>query len=295
MEKRWFAFLGLVISVAHVSAEELPHCAVDLGTPPEFLVGDAVVYQLRGCPPRSQIQEKSDPRESGILVTQDHLLVFVKSGELPIPALSVVDEKGNPVALTDPFTVKVRSNLKEGEQAKPEGPIGYLNLAVPGWVLNVIGILILTLIGVLVFLLIRWSKRRAQRLLKNMFPKKSYDVLALERLQALMKAGHLERQEFKPFAFGISETMKFYLGERFKIDALESTTSELFERLDPIVGSPGLDSHTLGRLKKMYDFLDLVKFTDHAPDLGITRAVWDDSIEIIEISRVKTPEGGTPS
>ena len=109
----------------------------------------------------------------------------------------------------------------------------------------------------------------------------------------------MKRGEFKAHYFGISEILKTYLGERYRVDAVESTTREMIAALEErrSIGDPQLD-----RLESIFSKLDLVKFTDHIPlpDEGLK--LLQSARELVMMTRrppnattsATTPKGSTP-
>ena len=65
--------------------------------------------------------------------------------------------------------------------------------------------------------------------------------------------------------------MRRYLEEEASIDALESTSDELLEKLElrKDAGTLDLSIETLNNLKKVLQNADLVKFARSAPALGL--------------------------
>jgi hypothetical protein len=170
-------------------------------------------------------------------------------------------------------------------------------LGLPGWIQMLIALIFLAIMGAIAYVVILWLKNKAKRLVKAVLPKKPYDVQSIERLQKLLDSGHLKKSEWKIFAFGISDTMKFYLGHRYGFDAQESTTSELFSRLDELRGTAvqGPTLSTIQTLKSAFDELDLVKFTDHKPSIEAMQIVWKNCKQVIETTRIQKVEPILPA
>jgi hypothetical protein len=262
-------------------------------------VGDTVSYELLGGDRDAESRWAIDPVQGslklGILFRPGKLITPLRAGEWQLPALIVNDENGKPVAKTEPLQLSVQSNLpppKEGapaEPPKPEPAVGPVSLGYPAWVQTAIALSILTLAIVVGWLVLRAIRRRAARALKSLLPKKPYDVASLDRLDDLLRQGLVEKKAFKPFYFGISETLKFYLGHRFDFDARESTTSELFALLRDRAGAPGLGEGLITRLERLFESLDPVKFADVVPTEGEARAAHREAVEIVRSTRKVEP------
>lgn len=271
-----------------------PHCSIEYeGQKTEVRVGDALSYSLGGCPLGSEIAPSQALLDLGVAARPGHVLVPVKEGKLELPELDVIDPKTKAVvAKTDPATIQVKSVIEgQGEEAmKPKDPVGYLGLGLPGWIQMLVAMVILVLMLAIGFVVVRWLKNKAKKLVSAVLPKKPYDVQALERLQKLLDAGHLKRAEWKKFAFGVSETLKFYLGHRYDFEALESTTSELFQRLDDLRGTVGPNTSTTQKLRDVFEQLDLVKFTDYQPTMDAMLFVWKEAKQVVETTRIQKIE-----
>jgi len=110
-------------------------------------------------------------------------------------------------------------------------------------------------------------------------------VEVLERLDGLFKKGFIEKRNFKPFYFAISETLKFYLAERFQFDAQESTTSELMTLLRERSNMPGLNEPIIGKIEKIFETLDPVKFANAIPSDDEARTVLREARDVVVTTR----------
>jgi len=259
-------------------------------------VGDTLSYTLDfpGGDPAAEARWGIDPKAGGLklgfLFRPGRLFTPLGHGELSLPALPIVDEKGEVVARTKPFTITIASNFSEkelssGEPPKPEPAIAPLGLPFPGWIQSTIGFSILGVFAVGVFFLMRYLRRKAAAALKSILPKKPYDVAALEKMDSLLRQGLIAEGKFKPFYFGISETLKAYFGERFDFDARESTTSELISLLNDRVGSPGLNEALVRRVRVLFETLDPVKFAKAVPTAEEAKELHREARELISTTR----------
>jgi len=80
----------------------------------------------------------------------------------------------------------------------------------------------------------------------------------------LEKRDFISRGEYKKHFFRVSEIIKNYMGRRFDIDANESTTSELLDRLK----NQKVSHKILDETKSLFDRLDIIKFTNRIPPDG---------------------------
>ena len=144
--------------------------------------------------------------------------------------------------------------------------------------LVVAGILAGVALGFLLFFLLR--RRRARWVPPP--PRRPAHEIALEKLVLLRSAGYLDRGEFKPFYFGVSEAIREYLGNRYDFDSLELTTTELMDEMRP-VAMAGVDPDEL--LKFLLD-CDLVKFAKYIPPLEDAQRIVSQAEHIVHASKL---------
>lgn len=313
MSKQWYAFFkraivcvavssGAAYAVEPVKEVNLPTFELVFvsqnsgkeGTLPR--VGDVVPYEIRRGEPNWQIDPKEGALTKGYLFRKGKLFIPLVPAKIPLPSLTIIDLSGTPVGKTDPVEIEAISNLKTNESAqpgqppKPEPPVGPLGLPFPLWIQSVVGFLILAIALVSAFFLLRALKRRAAKALKALGPKKPYDLIVLERLDALEKDGLIGKRQYKAFYFTISHTLKFYLAERYKVDAQECTTLEMIFLLRDRMGMNGLNEDIVLRVERLFDSLDPVKFADHIPTDTEANETLREARSIVSSTRDKTPE-----
>jgi len=115
----------------------------------------------------------------------------------------------------------------------------------------------------LVLALLVWGfsvlDRRRPKLPERLWPKAPEppcDVVALERLAALEKSPLIQRGELEPFVDQVIDVMRWYLGKRFALGALDMTSSELVLALRRVLDAR-LDPTAIDRILVE---ADLVKF-----------------------------------
>lgn len=252
-------------------------------------VGDLLPYAL-AAGAGTHVDSKSGGIGKGFKFLKNggnYYFVPLVPGELSVPALPILDDAEVQVAVSDSFSVQVESAIPEAERQKPEPApaIGVKDLPFPAWIQSLFGFSILAMIGVIIYFAIRWSKRRAAKLLKSVRRSKNPDQVALEALARLEKKGTFQAGKHKVLHFGISEILKAYLSDRFQIDAVESTTNEMLEAMRSKHGIRGLHSTFISQVADCFTSLDLVKFTDYVPKDSESRAQFDLAKKIIFESR----------
>ena len=211
----------------------------------------------------------------------------VKVGQLSLPTLEVKNGLGQVVAKTNPFSLGVESSIsskdpKPQEPAELRPPVG---VPFPLYLRILLGILIAALVGMIGYFGWRWiSYLRRKPVIVE--PPQAEDVRAMAALESLVARGHLGRGEHKLHYFKLSEILKNYLGERFDIDAPESTTYELTSKLSEKL--PGAASVDL--IHGFFEGIDTVKFTDHVPLDDENQKRFEEAKQII----VTTKKAPTP-
>lgn len=81
-------------------------------------------------------------------------------------------------------------------------------------------------------------------------------LVALKRLKELERSALVQRAELDRFVSEVTAILRWYLGKRYQIDALDMTTSELHQALLGVL-DPGLDAHQVGAILRD---ADMVKF-----------------------------------
>jgi hypothetical protein len=230
-----------------------------------------------------------------------------ETGDLQFPALDVtyITPGGEVRTIqTTPLDVRVESMLDgvaAPELKENAGPVRVLEKIV--WPFYAGG----TVFAILMLALIwAYAKRlyteRVERAAPPLPPRPAHE-LALERLNHLRGRGHLERAEWKPFYFTVSEIIRDYLGGRYGFDALELTTTELLGALKEVISAailtpaptaagpaptaarPYPDEGAYHLIESWCGNCDLVKFAGILPTPDEAQAVLEDAFRIVDMTR----------
>ena len=118
------------------------------------------------------------------------------------------------------------------------------------------GLLAAALIALAVWLIVRASKRKAEALK----PKEPAYIVALRELDKYRSDKYWAPDKQKAFYSGITDALKFYMDERFGVDAPEMTTAELF---DALKSDKDITPEMYSSLKELFERADFVKFAKH--------------------------------
>ncbi|MBO4671211.1 MAG: hypothetical protein J5640_05150 [Bacteroidales bacterium] len=122
------------------------------------------------------------------------------------------------------------------------------------------GLLAAALIALAAWLMIRASRRKAEALK----PKDPAYIVALRELDKYRSDKYWAPEKQKAFYSGITDALKFYMDDRFGVDAPEMTTAELF---DALKSDKDITPQMYADLKDLFERADFVKFAKHvAPD-----------------------------
>lgn len=105
---------------------------------------------------------------------------------------------------------------------------------------------------------------------------------ALERLTNLQNEDLSDPDRIKPFYVELTDILRTYVGRRTHVPALESTTRELLQRLRSSASGTMLPDDVMKEIDKVLTHSDLVKFADLRPILEQTRAMVDETRNVIE-------------
>ena len=132
---------------------------------------------------------------------------------------------------------------------------------------NILLIFVFSLLLATLYLLNRQYKKKKAALLEEIPP---FDR-AIQELKALENELPQAQEEYKHYYSKLTDVVRRYLEEEAAIDALESTSDELLDKLElrKDAGTLVLSLETLNNLKKVLQNADLVKFARSAPAIGI--------------------------
>lgn len=267
-----FLVLAASVALAQTPAEKKPLDFRQTLSSPTVGLGEPFTLTLTFTHPSTERYELSAPpkdlplellgqsrqRKDGQKETTTTFILQLAAFELGTQALpawhfEVSDAEGTGTFSAPPLSVEVKAQLpEEGEELKDlKGP---LEIAVPSWRL-LWALAALAGLGVLIFLAVKFLKRRVR------LPPAPIRALPLEQrtreaLDALRKENLPQQGRGREFFFRLSEILRRYLGERYRFEALECTSSELLRSLEQRA-TPGLPE---AGLQDFVSESDLVKY-----------------------------------
>ena len=201
------------------------------------------------------------------LYTKRYALIQFDSGNYWIPPQKIVVDGFS--SFSDSVAIRVAS-VKVDTLQQPLYDIKPIQLVERNYTQIIqqymLGVFFILLLFALYYLNKQYKKKK-EALLEVVPP---FDR-ALNELKALEKETPTAQEEYKLYYSKLTDVVRRYLEEEASIDALESTSDELLEKLElrKDAGTLDLNLETLNNLKRVLQNADLVKFARSAPELGI--------------------------
>ena len=186
---------------------------------------------------------------------------------------------------TPPVKVRVEARLdpSSGElpQAGNDPPLALLDT---NWTLIIllVGLGIALVSGLLTLVAVRYVARLPVRGPRPPPPRPAHEI-AYERLGELDAAGLLARGDYKELTFGLSEILREYLGNRYGLEALEMTTSQLTEQMMRL-GPAGLSIYELEAFLQQTDLVKFAKVTPTHSEAQASRATCGRMVDATRLS-----------
>lgn len=271
----------IVLEAPADAAPELPEIGSELGP---FTVSDG---------------SWSDPEPAGELTRwtwNGHVAVY-RTGTHELPALSVrLDGGGDGNVLTSK-AVSVEIGSVVAEAAGEEGGADIADLKPPASVPGKYGSLLVGLALLAVLLLgsglLWWLQRRyagrlaAARVPLDPFHRMPPHVWVYKELQRLLDLRLEDRGEVERFHSELARIVKFYLGGRYRVDLMESTSSEV----PPLLRQAGAPPEAVGETETLLVHCDGVKFARERPPADRWRELVELAYRVVDRTKPVDSDG----
>ncbi|MDD5506461.1 MAG: hypothetical protein PHR73_06890, partial [Candidatus Omnitrophica bacterium] len=185
----------------------------------------------------------------------------VEAGEVSVEVKSLLDESGPNTQMRD----------IKGPVSLPSAIIKYL---IP------LGLLFLVILGYLARYFLKKNKK------ENIIPKRPAHAIAYEQLEALRLKEYIGRGLIKEYYTEVSDIIRHYLENRFRLKAPEMTTEEF---LVSVRDAGELASEHKNLLKEFLLCCDLVKFAKYAPVPDEVNSIFDSAKRFIDQTKENEP------
>ncbi len=123
------------------------------------------------------------------------------------------------------------------------------------------GFSLFVIIILIILITIYFTKKNKIVVLKSEKPKIPAHIIALQSLEKIKNEQIWKEEKTKEYYSSISDTIRLYIEERFKVNALESTTAEIMKAFRSQV----VDKESKDKLQQLLMLSDLVKFAKQFP------------------------------
>lgn len=124
--------------------------------------------------------------------------------------------------------------------------------------------------------------RKQKPLFRIEKPKDPPYIAAFRELELIKEEKIWQQGKVKEYYTRLTEVLRTYIENHFDVPALESTTDELFEQLDPLQKKWNFSQI---ELKQMFQNADLVKFAKYMPLPSENESSWDIAYNFILLTK----------
>jgi len=160
-----------------------------------------------------------------------------------------------------------------------EEPFSVVDWVKENWPWIAGGAAILVLI---ILLIIYLTKKKPAAIVEEVKPIIPPHVIAIERLESLNRQKLWQDGKTKQYHSEISEIVRHYIEERYQVNALEETTTEIMHGLR----LHGIDSLIMTKLNQTFVLADLVKFAKEKPIASENEMSMNNAMEFVNATKL---------
>lgn len=159
--------------------------------------------------------------------------------------------------------------------------------------LKILKPLLIVILGSLLIFIAIWiyqRRKKAAEMLNSFVPQLTAEEEAIARLNKLFDSDLLKKDRYKDYYLELTDILSHYFEKRFRIEALESTTYEIIQKLQKKEISPEL----IRKIDEVLNAADLAKFAKWKPTPQEVLAINKKSKNIIEESTLPSSPALSP-
>jgi hypothetical protein len=232
----------------------------------------------------------NETREGRAVEERVYILAAFETGRARVPAMqfAFVDAKGDSgTVLSDSLAVFVKSVLPGGEEKpQPKDIKPPVELPRHVWPFIVGAAAVVAALLGLRYLRKWWRSRRKparKKVEEPVVPRHAAHLVAFERLTALEREDPIGRGDVPAFYVAVTGILRLYVRDRFAVDAIDMTTSEL----GPAMRSARMEEGDIGWTVDYLAHADLAKFAKHVPTPERARDDFRGAWDFVERTRFR--------
>ena len=225
--------------------------------------------------------------KSGRLISRTiYTIATFTTGDFTIPGLKIKYkdlDKLEKEALSDEIKITVESvkpSPDDKDDIRPLAGPAEIKGKLPIWVFVALGLLIA---GILAFLYLKKKKGKEDKL---GLPPAPAEEIARGALSALKEADLVEKGLIKEYYVRLSDIIRTYIENRYRIFAMDRTTWELFQEMR----SRKIERQHADKINYFFEDCDMVKFAKYTPVRKETEEAYKKAEEIVDITTPKKIE-----
>jgi hypothetical protein len=234
-------------------------------------------------------------RDGLVIEERDFTVAAFETGVLGVPSLRVryVDAEGDTgFVRTDSTYVAIVSVLPEDEEeVAPRDIKPPVDLPRTIWPILLAAAAAVGLLLAYRYARAWWQKRgrpAPKEDVEPAVPPRAAHLVAFERLEALRREDPAGRGNIEGFYVAVTDIVRRYLRDRFAVDAIDMTTSEL----DPALRRARIEPAEVERMIAYLMHADLAKFAKLHPDAARAGADFEEAWGFVERTRFRGEEPG---
>lgn len=243
---------------------------------------DFELTQIKKYEPSEENGKKTE--KTDFVLTTFNIDTFL----IPAPKVLFLFNKDTLIAEGSSKLIMVTGSIDTSfKDIRPEKPI--IEGDVKWWLLALYAVLVIAAAGGLIYLAVRLYRRYKFRR-ENPVPPAAPEIIrtpeeiALEALEKLKGKELIQKGDYKQFHVEVSDIVRMYIEGKFRVLALESTTSDLIAEFRQ---KRFVEENYISLLRRFLEVCDLVKFAKYIPSHEECTEVLNEAYNLIKYRSTK--------